>query len=122
MGANIRDTTVPDDPTGTIRASYSRGTVTGTTDVGGLVGRNNGGSTEDSYWDSDISGVTTSAGGTGKTTEELQTPTDYTDSDPDTEDIYAAWNVDVDDNLNTGDPTTGGDDSWDFGTTSQYRC
>ena len=64
--------------------------------------------------------MTTSAGGTGKTTEELQTPTDYTDSDPVTEDIYAEWNVDVDDNLNTGDPTTGGDDPWEFGTMSQY--
>ena len=113
VGANIRDTTLPDDPTGTIRASYSKGTVTGTTDVGGLVGQNDGGTIGDSYWDTDTSGVTTSAGGTGKTTEELQTPTDYTDSDPDTEDIYADWNLDLD-----GDNSP--DDPWDFGTDSQY--
>ncbi len=105
----------------TVIASYATGKVTGASYIGGLLGYDQGSATfTASYWDTDTSGVTTSAGGTGKTTEELQTPTDYTDSDPDTEDIYAEWNVDVDDDLNTGDPTTGGDDPWDFGTTSQY--
>ena len=94
---------------------------------------------EHSYWDTDTSAVvvgignddaddsgaidgteTAQDGATGKTTSELQALTDYTDSDPDTEDIYAAWNLDVDDDRNTGDPTTGADDPWDFGTTSQY--
>ena len=98
----------------TVIASYATGKVTGASYIGGLLGYDQGSATfTASYWDTDTSGVTTSAGGTGKTTEELQTPTDYTD-------IYAAWNVDVDDNLNTGDPTTGGDEPWDFGTTSQY--
>ena len=58
------------------------------------MGRNDGGAIDDSYWDTETSGVMTSAGGTGKTTEELQTPTAYTDSDPDTADIYANWNLD----------------------------
>ena len=57
--------------------------------------------------------MTTSAGGTGKTTEELQTPTAYTDSDPDTADIYANWNLDLD---GDGSP----DDPWEFGADSQY--
>ena len=113
VGANIHDVYAPDGPTGTIRASYSKGTVTGTTDVGGLVGRNDGGAIDDSYWDTETSGVTTSAGGTGKTTEELQTPTAYTDSDPGTEDIYANWNLDLD---GDGSP----DDPWEFGADSQY--
>ena len=46
----------------------------------------------------------------GKTTTELQTPTDYTG-------IYEAWNVEL------GDPIFDDgelDDPWDFGTTTQY--
>ena len=114
VGANHTDPYAPDPPsTGTISASYSTGTVTGTRDVGGLVGQNDGGTIDDSYWDTETSGVTTSAGGTGKTTEELQTPTDYTDSDPDTADIYANWNLDLD-----GDNSP--DDPWEFGADSQY--
>ncbi|WP_421949125.1 GLUG motif-containing protein [Phaeodactylibacter xiamenensis] len=56
---------------------YSTGAVTGTgVDVGGLVGANpNGGITTDSFWDTQTSGQATSAGGTGKTTAEMQ---DYT--------------------------------------------
>ena len=69
-------------------ASYATGKVTGAS--GGLLGFDQGSATfTASYWDTETSGVTTSAGGTGKTTSELQAPTDYTDSDPDTEDIYA---------------------------------
>ena len=88
-----------------ITASYARGAVTGTATVGGLVGANFGSATA-SYWDTTTSGVATGSGGTGKTTSELQEPTDYTD-------IYAAWNVDI-------DGETGTDDPWDFGTASEY--
>ena len=106
---------------GTIHASYATGMVSGADRVGGLVGESSGTATiTASYWDTDISGVATSAGGTGKTTSELKTPTDYTDSGSNTEAIYAAWNLDLDNDPNTGDPTTGADDPWDFGTTSQY--
>ena len=91
----------------TIRASYATGDVPDTdSHIGGLVGHNNTGSISDSYWDTTTSGKTTSDGGTGKTTSELQSPTDYTG-------IYAAWNLDLD-----GDSTA--DDPWDFGTSSQY--
>ena len=80
---------------------YSAGPVTGTTDVGGLVGWNKGtitncysagsvvgnifvgglvgwtiiwewGAVTDSFWDIETSGLLSSAGGTGKTTAEMQ--------------------------------------------------
>ena len=117
---------------GTITAGYAIGRVSGQTDIGGLVGEDDSGTISDSYWntatagvkvsvgsdDEDGSGVidgteTETTGASGKTTEELQTPTDYTDSDANTEDIYANWNLNVD---NTG----GTDDPWYFGTASDY--
>ena len=58
----------------------------------------------------------------GKTTTDLQTPTAYGTG----ADIYANWNIDVDDGLDVGvdDGTAAGDpgidDPWDFGTDSQY--
>jgi hypothetical protein len=60
---------------GTIDRSYSTGSVTGTLYVGGLVGKNaeSKGSVTHSFWDTQTSGQTTSAGGTGKTTAEMQT-------------------------------------------------
>ena len=93
---------------GRILASYSTGSVTGTGSVGGLVGSNfaDRGTATDSYWDAQTSGQAESAGGEGKTTSELQSPTGYTG-------IYANWNLDLDD-----DSTF--DDLWDFGTSSQY--
>ncbi len=94
--------------TGKIVASYATGAVSGAGRfiyVGGLAGVNNGGITA-SYWDTLTSGRGSSAGGTGKKTSELHSPTTYTG-------IYAAWNVDVD-----GDGAT--DAPWDFGTSTQY--
>ena len=52
-----------------------------------------------SYWDINTSGLTTSRAGVGKTTAELQAPTDYTG-------IYSGW------------PIFGW--NWDFGTSEQY--
>ncbi|MCY3738611.1 MAG: cadherin-like beta sandwich domain-containing protein [Gemmatimonadaceae bacterium] len=106
---------------GSIRASYATGWVTGTgTNVGGLVGRdydlvinNRPSSIRNCYWNTVTSGRVTSAGGEGKTTAELQTPTGYAG-------IYAAWNVDVDNADGDYDGTTGGDDPWEFGTAQQY--
>lgn len=59
-----------------ISNSYSTGRVTGSIymdDVGGLVGKNYSTSISNSYWDTETSGLTTSAGGTGKTTAEMMT-------------------------------------------------
>jgi hypothetical protein len=55
---------------------YSVGAVTGTTDVGGLVGSNNGGVSV-SFWDIETSGQSTSSGGMGKTTDEMQDPNTF---------------------------------------------
>ena len=127
---------------GKVLASYATGAVMGSENsqyIGGLVGESSGTATVSaSYWDTETSGQqvgigsddaddngaidgseTAQDGATGKTTSELKTPTDYTDLDPDTEDIYAAWNLDLDDDATTGD-VNGKDDPWDFGTASQY--
>ena len=80
-----------------ITNSYATGFVLGFSNVGGLVGNNDGGTITDSYWDINTSGITTSDGGTSKTTVELQSPTAATG-------IYSSWDPDV----------------WDFGTPTQY--
>ena len=56
----------------TITNSYFTGSVSGNEDVGGLVAENDHGSVSDSFWDTETSGQATSAGGTGKTTAEMQ--------------------------------------------------
>lgn len=66
---------------GSITACYATGSVTGTVDVGGLVGENNLHSTiTASFWDIEASGLSTSSGGTGKTTAEMQTLSTFTDA------------------------------------------
>jgi hypothetical protein len=55
---------------GTISNCYATGSVSGVDYVGGLVGY--GGVTVNSFWDIEASGQTTSFGGTGKTTEQMQ--------------------------------------------------
>ena len=97
---------------GTIIASYTAATVSGRSYVGGLVGYGRG-TIELSYWDTDTTGQTRSVGGEGKTTQELQSPTDYTG-------IYAAWNIDLDNADGDGNLATGGDNLWHFGSSSDY--
>ncbi len=64
--------------TGSISSSYSVGAVSGTYYLGGLVGSSEGGTrycagrVDSSFWDIQVSGQATSAGGTGKTTAEMQ--------------------------------------------------
>ena len=101
-----------------ITASFSTGAATATGDgtpaAGGLVGNRVAGTTTNSYWDTATSGITTtSTGGVGKTTSELQTPTAYGTGTS----IYKDWNIDLD---NDDDTSTGSDDPWDFGTANQY--
>ena len=70
---------------GTITNCYATGSVTGTGTewwyggVGGLVGSNEAGTVSASLWDTNASGQSTSAGGTGKTTAEMQTESTFTD-------------------------------------------
>ena len=114
---------------GYIQVSYATGAVSGTTAVGGLVGSGRFIRAQSSYWDLEASGVRVGVGEDdsndngvidgaellrlgvgGKSTSELQTPTDYTG-------IYEAWNVEL-----GSSPFGDGehDDPWDFGTTAQY--
>ncbi len=57
---------------GTVAYCYSAAAVTGDSKVGGLVAYDRGG-VINSFWDIETSGQTTSAGGEGKTTAEMQT-------------------------------------------------
>ena len=109
---------------GKITASYSVGmatsTITGTgtittptNNVGGLTGNHLSGMTDNSYWDTTVSGITATGQGTGKTTSELKTPTGYTG-------IYANWEFDLDDADNDDNDQTGKDNQWNFGTASDY--
>lgn len=63
----------------TISKCYSVGSVTGNTNVGGLVG-NNTGTVSDSFWDTETSGQAASDGGTGKTTDQMNTKSTFTDA------------------------------------------
>ena len=105
---------------GAIDASYATGAASGNDRVGGLAGSNIGiDAIAESYWDTETSGLRDGVGkgfpsaSAGKTTAELQAPTDYTG-------LYGNWNVDVDNADGDNHAATGVDDPWDFGTDSQY--
>ena len=76
--------------------SYAVASVQGVHDVGGLAGHSAGG-VIDSYWDTVVSGLSQSGGGSGRTTADLQRPTEATG-------IYVNWNA----------------SNWHFGTAEQY--
>jgi len=73
---------------GDIAKSHSTGKVTGNSAVGGLVGEDHVtyrspivyGTTITSFWNTETSGQTTSVGGTGKTTAEMQTAKTFLDA------------------------------------------
>jgi len=66
---------------GSIATSYSSGSVSGKNSVGGLVGVAGPASVVDlSFWDVQSSGWTTSDGGTGKTTAEMQMAKTFLDA------------------------------------------
>ena len=102
---------------GNIIASYAAGAVAGGTGanarIGGLVGEAAVGTAiTASYCDTlatdqtNCIGSDATATAPGKSTTQLQTPTGYTD-------IYADWNLDLDD-------ISGNDDPWTFGASDQY--
>jgi len=85
--------------------------------IGGLVGSNNYGMlATNSFWDTEISGISTSAGGTGKTTAEMQDVATYTSLE--TVGLEEPWDFvgnpfddignedywDIDDEINDGYP------------------
>jgi type IX secretion system substrate protein/GLUG motif-containing protein len=71
--------------------SYSTGKVTGEKYVGGLVGKNFDSKVKNSFWDTQTSGLDTSANGTGKTTAEMKTKATFTDADWD---FSTVWSID----------------------------
>ncbi len=92
---------------GTLTASYATGRVRGEREAGGLVGAASPpGAVTAGYWDTETSGVASSAAGRGLTTSALQGQTAYGG-------LYASWNVDVD-----ADRTVDG--PWHLGTGGQY--
>jgi hypothetical protein len=78
---------------------FSTGSVIGTGDyAGGLIGENSSSMADSSYWDTETSGLSISAGGTGKTTEIMKTNSTFLD---------AGWNPDIwymDPGFNNGYP------------------
>ncbi|MGB8227379.1 MAG: GLUG motif-containing protein, partial [Sedimentisphaerales bacterium] len=75
---------------GTIGNCYTMGAVSGDNYVGGLVGYKLGGSVVSSFWDTQTSGKTTSAGGTDKTTAEMKTLSTFTSVGWD---FVDTWNI-----------------------------
>ena len=71
---------VGDNYSGEIASSYSSGAVSGFFEVGGFVGDNSYGIITSSFWDIDTSGQSTSAGGIGLRTSEMQTVETYIDA------------------------------------------
>ena len=105
---------------GDVTFSYAIGNVADSTVVGGLVGiHGEEGKLVASYWNSETSGQLIGVGEgvadgvEGKTTAELEEPMGYIG-------IYAEWLTDFDNADGDFDETTGVDDVWDFGTSSQY--
>jgi hypothetical protein len=68
----------------TVSNSYSAGNVAGDEYVGGLVGWNHGGTATNSLWDTQTSGQSTSAGGTGETAAEMRSIPTFSS---------AGWNI-----------------------------
>ncbi len=73
---------------GTVSECYSTGTATGTEDVGGLIGYSSEATTEISFWDTETSGLASSAGGTGKTSLEMITQDTFVNALWDFENVW----------------------------------
>ncbi|MCK9409144.1 MAG: T9SS type A sorting domain-containing protein [Bacteroidetes bacterium] len=71
---------VGDLETSTVSFCYSTGSVNSSSDAGGLIGFTWDSQVDKSFWDTQTSGQSTSAGGTGKTTAEMKTQSTFTDS------------------------------------------
>ena len=64
-----------------IKTCYNKGAVSGgTSNLGGLVGQNISATVTNSFWDTETSKQTTSAGGTGLTTSQMQRKLTYTNA------------------------------------------
>ena len=88
---------------GLIANSYSIGSVSGTgSNIGGFLGNSNtNGRVQNSYWNTQTSGRSNSARGSGLNTQQMQLPTAPNRTSPAR---YTNWST----------------DNWDFGTDAQY--
>jgi len=75
---------------GTISNSYATGSVSGITYVGGLVGYN-GLTVSGSFWDAATSGQSSSAGGTGMTSAQMQTQANFTSATSANGNVNPGW-------------------------------
>ena len=104
VGENVFVDLFGDESKGIITTSYSIGTVTGNENVGGLVGSGWASDVTNCFWDMETSGQTTSSGGTGKTTAEMQMASTFTD---------AGWDF-------VGESVNGTDDIWSICEGTNY--
>ncbi|MCK9158749.1 MAG: leucine-rich repeat domain-containing protein, partial [Candidatus Cloacimonas sp.] len=81
---------------------YSIGFVTGNSNTGGLIGRNVVSQTLSSYWNLESSGQVTSAGGIGKTTDEMTFP--YAANTYEDWNLTEIWQPDTEYFVNAGYP------------------
>jgi len=91
-GNNVGGLVGLQDNNGTISYCYSTGKVEHSAqgfDIGGLVGDNTSGTVANSFWNTESSQVSSSDGGTGKTTAEMKNIATYTDLS--TEGLDMAW-------------------------------
>jgi hypothetical protein len=79
-----------------VSESYSTGKVTGNSNVGGLIGSISSATTANSFWDTESSGLASSADGTGLPSADMQTTATFTD---------AGWDF-------SGETTNGTNDYW----------
>ena len=87
---------------GAVHKSFAANSVVGSRNVGGLVGYNRGSSTvSNSFWDTQVSGQTTSDGGVGKTPAEMRSIATFSGakwsiaavSDPNARNPAYTWNI-----------------------------
>ena len=80
---------------GTISGCYAKGTVSGKTSIGGFCGSQYSSTASACFWDTQTSGQTVSAGGTGKTTAQMQVESTFTNAGWDFPNIWKMANYPV---------------------------
>ena len=99
-GSNVGGLVGYNGNSGEIGNSYAVVGVVGSGGIGGLVGSGSG-TIRHSYWDTQVSGITTGMSGLGRTTAQLQSPTAANAINPAT---YTDWSS----------------NDWDFGSETHY--
>jgi len=89
---------------GHVITCYSTGSVSGNRNIGGLVGIRWGGTTRDSFWDTQVIGKASGDDGTSKTTAEMQTMSTF---------IEAGWDF-------AGESANGSEEIWSICEGTNY--